>query len=203
MALSGTDFWDQFLSLLEGGQRTSNVQFYLPNQGSGTTAEAGEWGNVIEQLFDRTTTGSPERIQAVEMLADVGFWAPGDKLDFWINGDLKPEDIANLAAAAEERLPVLFDKDGASTNPGGGQQATGSPKGVMEGGDLEHVTRLGIRLPSAPRRAPIAFVSRPFVICRPVWSMSCAATLSAPSVRGARNTRSRHGRTSICCSRPG
>ncbi len=141
MAITGTDFWDQFLSLLEGGTRTSTVQYYLPNQGSGATAQAGEWGNVIDTLFSETGIGTPERVKAVELLADVGFWAPGDKLDFWINDTLAPEDIENLKAAAEERLPNLFDAEGTATKQPSGQTAVGTPRGVMSGGDLVKVER--------------------------------------------------------------
>lgn len=144
MAISGVDFWDKFLTILEDGTRTSSVQYYLPNEGSGATAQSGEWANVITKTFERTSAGSPERIEIVELLANAGFWRPTDKLDFWINQEIGPADVQDLENAAEERFPQMFDAEGTQTNIGTNPDLSGTgnaPKGVMSGGQLVKVKR--------------------------------------------------------------
>lgn len=141
MAISGQDFWTSFLTILEGGTLTSSVQYYLPNEGSGTTAQPGEWANVITTTFEQTDPGSPERIQLVNLLADAGFWAPTDKLQFWIDQSLDSGSIEDLKAAAEKRFPNMFQADGTQTDVGRVDNEVGDPSGVMSGGDLVRVER--------------------------------------------------------------
>lgn len=141
MAISGQDFWTQFLTVLEGGQLKSSVQFYLPNEGSGSTAQPGEWANVIEQTFARTAPGSEDRITLVNLLADAGFWAPTDELQFWIDQTLGSQDVENLKNAAEERFPQMFGADGTPTGIGQDGGGVGAPKGILGGGQLVKVER--------------------------------------------------------------
>ena len=143
MAITGQDFWTQFLNLLEPGGRTSSVDYYLPNQSTGDTAQAGEWGNVITQLFNRTAPGSAERANAVALLDQAGFWAPTDDKSFWLNQDINSADIQDLVNAAEDRFPNMFNAQGASTNVGSSDgnindssPGTGPVGSVTDGGSI-------------------------------------------------------------------
>ena len=141
MAISGLDFWTQFLTVLEGGALKSSVQYYLPNEGSGATAQQGEWANIISTTFEQTEPGSEERVQLVNLLSEAGFWSPGDKLQFWIDAGINPADVKDLEAAAEARFPDMFDSDGTQTNIGGVADGVGDAKGIMPGGELVEVNR--------------------------------------------------------------
>jgi hypothetical protein len=149
-SMSGEQFWDKFLTILEGGERTSSVQYYLPNQGSGATAQPGEWAHVIDVTFQRTAAGSPERVELVTLLADVGFWAPTDDLNFWIGADLNDTDLNDLRAAAEARFPNMFTSEGQTTfpgitNPEGTTPGDGSagPGSYIGGGTIVKIARPG------------------------------------------------------------
>ncbi len=111
MAITGTNFWTEFLTILEGGTLTSKPSYYLPQGGEGIDgnfAQSGEWANVIEQVFARTAADSPERARLVDLLAAADFWAPTDDLDFWKTQEINSLDVQDLAAAAETRFPVMF-----------------------------------------------------------------------------------------------
>jgi len=143
MAITGTQFWDEFLNLL--GDADSVREYYLPQSGigiDGAFAQEGEYANVIEKLFERTEAGSPERGQAVDLLNEAGFWASTDDLNFWKNQDVNSIDINDLANAAESRLPGLF---GANDEPVGQERlAEGgalSQAGILSGGVLTRIDR--------------------------------------------------------------
>jgi len=143
MAISGTQFWDDFLNLL--GDADSARSYYLPQSGTGIDgafAQEGEYANVIEKLFERTEAGSPERGQAVDLLNEAGFWSSTDDLNFWKNQDVNSTDINDLANAAESRLPDLFG----ANNEAVGQEHLGeggalSQTGVLSGGTLTRIDR--------------------------------------------------------------
>ena len=152
MALTGTQFWDSFLNLIN--DPTSVRSYYLPQSGEGIDGEfakEGEWANVIDKLFERTKPDSTERQQAVDLLDEAGFWAPTDDLDFWVGQDVNDLDKNDLRNAAEARFPTLFGVDDL-VNPGNvgvqpvGQerQAEGgalSQSGVLSGGTLTRIDR--------------------------------------------------------------
>ena len=139
MAINGTDFWTQVLTILEGGNLTSDPSYYLPEQGGG--AQSGEWGNIITVLFERTAAGSEERAQIVDLLAQAGFWDSSDDLDFWKNQEVNEQDINDLEGAAEERMPGLFDSSGNSVRASAdAAPGTGDPSGIMGGGQLTKIT---------------------------------------------------------------
>lgn len=158
MAISGTDFWTQFLAILEEGTgSTSNPAYYLPHEGDGidgATAQEGEWANVITKTFERTAAGSQERSDLIDLLSEAGFFQPTDDLSFWKDQASAENalDVKDLADAAEERFPDMFQADaggpgagtspsatGASTNPDG---STNTP-GIMSGGVLTKINRPG------------------------------------------------------------
>lgn len=152
MAITGQDFWGQFLDILEPDGRTSSPDYYLPNGNTGVSAQAGEWGNVITQLFNRTAAGSPERQAAVDLLDEGGFWADTDDRQFWIDQENNPADVQSLVDAAEERFPSMFDASGNSTNPGSGATSNEpvdsspgtAPTGAQAGGEGGATTIPGI-----------------------------------------------------------
>lgn len=114
-------FWTDFLTLLEGGNRTSDPKYYVDGK-----AQEGEWANIIAKVFERTGPGSAEREQLVQLLDDAGFWADTDDRNYWLTVDANDPafagDIATLEAAGEERLPNLFGGPGGTpgVDPTGG-----------------------------------------------------------------------------------
>lgn len=114
-------FWNDFLTLLEGGKRTSDPKYYVDGK-----AQEGEWANIIAKVFERTAPGSAEREQLVQLLDDAGFWADTDDRDYWVGVDANDPafaaDIATLEQAGEERLPNLFGGPGKTpgVDPTGG-----------------------------------------------------------------------------------
>ena len=165
MAITGTAFWDEFLTILEGGTRTSVVEYYLPQGGSqgigGSFAQTGEWANVIEQTFARTGAGSPERARLVDLLKEAEFWDPTDDLDFWKNQEINSLDVTDLANAAEARFPTMFGANdepaliggkpnpevdvggGVTTRPGAPAEENQAEEGVG-GGGVDSETQLTI-----------------------------------------------------------
>lgn len=115
-------FWNDFLDLMEPGGRTSDVSYYLDKK-----ATAEDYKNAIKVIFDRTTPGSEERKQVVQLLDDAGFWAPTDDLNYWVNADASDTgNIADLQKAGAERLPNLFNGPGGTPgkNLSGGNTST-------------------------------------------------------------------------------
>ena len=151
---TGTDFWTQFLTILEGGTLTSDPSYYLPNaSGAGITAQPGEWANVIVKTFERTAPGSEERKQLVSLLDQAGFWTDNDDRQFWIDQPLNALDNQDLINAAELRFPTMFDEGGLPTGVGGGPAATSGPDdefpaetpvGQVPGGEDDATTVPGI-----------------------------------------------------------
>ena len=145
MAITGTQFWDEFLNLLDDPDSVRG--YYLPQSGEGIDgnfAQPGEWANVINKLFERTEPDSAERQQAVNLLDQAGFWAPTDDLDWWIGQDVNETDLNDLRNAAEARFPTLFGADDFPVGFGG--VAEGGAEvipGIMSGGTLTRIDREG------------------------------------------------------------
>ena len=99
--------FEDILNAVEGGPgqpaRTSPASFYEP----GGDATAADFQNLVDVVFERTEPGSPERQAAIAGLSEVGFFAPTDNLDFWINAT--PEQVAaeseGLATAVDRLVP--------------------------------------------------------------------------------------------------
>ena len=122
MAISKTQFWSGILPILEKNLPTkSDPDYYASGK-----AQPGEWGNVINKLFERTAPGSAERQQAVALLDQAGFWLPTDNQDYWVNVNMATagDDVQNLEAAAEQRLPALSGTGGPAPTPTGNSSGT-------------------------------------------------------------------------------
>ncbi len=143
------DFWTSILAELEANLPASEGKS-VPTYYSEGDAEPGEYANIIETMFQRTAPGSAERTRIVNMLDGVGFWNPGDKLDFWVNADVATlgEDLDNLKAAAEERLPSLqgdVDVVTGATSGQGDKTGFAAPVGLRPGGDLVRIDGDGVQ----------------------------------------------------------
>lgn len=121
-------WWTDFLTIVEGGNLTSDPSYYIDGR-----AQEGEFGNVVTVAFSRTVAGSSERQQLVGMLDNVGFWEEGVDLDYWTNTDGAQfgADLQNLANAANERL----DPNVPGSVPRGGETggASGDPESGLAG----------------------------------------------------------------------
>lgn len=140
------ELFAQLLAILQPeGVDPKSVTYYSKNE-----AQSGEWANIIEQAFARTTAGSAERAQFVDLLASAGFFKSTDDLNFWKNGASAENalDVNDLATAAEERFPGLLGGQsgtGSTVGPsaGGPAQPDGTPPGIMPGGTLTKINRDG------------------------------------------------------------
>ena len=143
------ELFAQLLAILQPeGVDPKSVTYYSSNE-----AQAGEWANIIEQAFARTTAGSAERAQFVDLLAGAGFFQSTDDLNFWKNEASAENalDVNDLASAAEERFPGLLggtSGTGSEVGPatptaGGPAQPDGTPPGMMAGGTLTKINRDG------------------------------------------------------------
>ena len=97
--------FEDILNAVEGGPggRTSDPAFYEP----GGAATKADFQNLVNVVFERTEPGSPERQAAITGLSEVGFFAPTDNLDFWINAtdEVVTAEAAGLATAVDRLVP--------------------------------------------------------------------------------------------------
>lgn len=99
--------FETILDAIEGGAgqppRTSRAAFYEP----GGDATAADFQNLIDVVFERTEPGSSERQAAIAGLSEVGFFAPTDNLDFWINAtdEQVAAESAGLTVAVNRLVP--------------------------------------------------------------------------------------------------
>ena len=126
----GTLFSEILRILQPEGVDPQSITYYSEGE-----AQPGEWANIIEQAFKRLPPGSPERKQFIDTLDQAGFFMPTDDLNYWYNTDESDAgNIADLANAAEQRLPTLLT-DAASTKVGP-VNVDESPNQIGVGGTL-------------------------------------------------------------------
>lgn len=152
MADSGTSstfdintFWGDFLDLMEPTGRTSDVTYYTEGR-----ATEEDYRNAIKVIFDRTPPGSAQRKAVVQLLADAGFWAPTDDLNYWINADASDlGNIADLQGAGAERLPNLFGGEG--NTPGRDLSGGGGSQNPDTGTELKILQSPSMKLYQDPQ----------------------------------------------------
>ena len=143
------DFWTSILAELEASLPAGEGKS-VPTYYSDGDALPGEYGNVIQTMFERTDPGSVERTRIVNMLDDAGFWLSSDKLSFWVDAEvsLLGKDLENLKAAAEERLVTIqgeSDVVSGATAGQGDKSGFAAPVGLRPGGDLVRIDGDGVQ----------------------------------------------------------
>ena len=113
--------------LLAVGDQNSDPNFYA----QGGAATAADYQNLVNVVFERTQPGSPERQAAITGLSNVGFFAPTDNLDFWVNAT--PEQVAGetagLATAVSRLSPTTPSPFTPAPEPPPGTRRVGPPEG--------------------------------------------------------------------------
>ena len=142
------DFWTSILAELEATLPAGEKS--VPTYYSDGEAGEGEFGNIIQVMFERTEPGSTSRTRIVNMLDQAGFWLTSDKLDFWVNADVATlgADLDNLKAAAEQRLPSLtgdVDVVAGQTAGQGDKSGFKAPVGLRPGGSLVRIDGDGVQ----------------------------------------------------------